>query len=105
MCDRPQAAIETNLREVHMQSAIACKRGRGIGLALAFLALASCGGGGGGGDSGPPESKVFFADGGNGALVSFSNATPTASFPIDRVIQGSHTLLPTSGILAIPSLT
>src|SRR5690242_18848847 len=73
-------------------------------LALALAGLTGCGGGGGG-DSGPPESKVFFADGGNGALVSFSTAAPTASFPIDRVVQGPHTLLPTSGILAIPSLT
>ena len=88
-----------------MRSVISRRLGA-LGQALAFLALVSCGGGGGGSSTPPtPESKVFFADGGNGALVSFSNATPTASFPIDRVVQGPHTLLPTTGILAIPSLT
>ena len=89
-----------------MNTTIVSRRGRAVASAFAFLALVSCGGGGGGSSTPPtPESKVFFADGGNGALVSFSTAAPTASFPIDRVIQGPATLLPTSGILAIPSLT
>ena len=89
-----------------MNTTIVSRRGRAVASAFAFLALVSCGGGGGGSGTPPtPESKVFFADGGNGALVSFSTAAPTASFPIDRVIQGPATLLPTSGILAIPSLT
>ena len=88
-----------------MNTTIVSRRGRAVGSALAFLALVSCGGGGGSSTPPTPESKVFFADGGNGALVSFSTAAPTASFPIDRVIQGPATLLPTSGILAIPSLT
>ncbi|HKW37056.1 MAG TPA: hypothetical protein VJO54_04535 [Burkholderiales bacterium] len=89
-----------------MNTTIVSRRGRGVASVLAFLALVSCGGGGGGSSTPPtPESKVFFADGGNGAIVSFSTAAPTASFPIDRVIQGPATLLPTSGILAIPSLT
>src|SRR5690349_11034047 len=88
-----------------MQSTIACKRGRGIALALAFLALASCGGGGGG-DSGPPGSKLFFTDGGNRALVSSINPTPTTTLTVDRVVQGPATGLGTTvgDILSIPSI-
>jgi hypothetical protein len=78
-----------------MNSSIS-RRWGAFGLVCALLALVSCGGGGGGGSSTPPTpaSKVFFTDGGNAAIVSFSNATPTASFPIDRVISGTHTGLP-----------
>jgi hypothetical protein len=89
-----------------MRSTTASRRWRTIGLAFAFLALVSCGGGGGGSSTPPtPASKVFFTDGGNGAIASFSDATPTTNFSIDRVVMGLHTGLPTSGILAIPSIT
>jgi hypothetical protein len=90
-----------------VKSTIVFKRWRSVGLALALLTLASCGGGGGGSSTPPtPPSKVFFTDAGNGAIVSFSNATPTASFPIDRVVAGPHTQLPPGGgILSIPSIT
>lgn len=88
-----------------MRSAISQRLGA-FGQALAFLALVSCGGGGGGSSTPPtPASKVFFTDGGNGAIVSSSSATPTTTFPIDRVVEGPHTGLPSSGILAIPSIT
>jgi hypothetical protein len=92
-----------------MRSATVYRRWRAFGLAFAFLALSSCGGSGGGGSSSPPPtppSKVFFTDAGNGAIVSFTNATPTASFPIERVVAGPHTLLPPGGgVLSIPSIT
>ena len=89
-----------------MKSAIACRRWSSIGLALAFLALASCGGGGGGGNSGPPGSKLFFTDGGNRALVSSINPTPTTTFNVDRVVFGAATGLGTTvgDILSIPSI-
>jgi hypothetical protein len=79
-----------------------------IGLSVVFFALASCGGGGGGGgSSAPPGSKIFFVDGGNRAIVSSINATPTTALSIDRVVEGTHTLLgPVPGdILSIPSVT
>lgn len=89
-----------------MRSSSVSRRWRSIGLALALLALASCGGGGGSNTPPTPPSKMFFTDGGNGAIVSASNAAPTADFPIDRVIQGPHTGLPPSGsVLSIPSIT
>ena len=88
-------------------SSVKSSRRVGLALCLAVAALAGCGGGGGGGgggSSGPSPSKVFFTDGGNGAIVSFSTVTPTAAFNIDRVVEGPHTGLPSSGILAIPSI-
>jgi hypothetical protein len=91
-----------------MRSATVCRRWQAFGLALALLALSSCGGGGSSSNSPPPTpgSKVFFTDGGNRAIVSFSNATPTGNFPIDRVVFGSHTGLGTTvgDILSIPSI-
>jgi len=91
-----------------MRSASVSRRWRTIGLALALLALASCGGGGGGGSSTPPNpgSKLFFTDGGNRALISIINPTPTASFSVDRVVEGAATGLGTAvgDVLSIPSI-
>jgi len=77
-----------------MRSTIVSGWWRTIGLALALLALTSCGGGGGGGGSAPPPgSKLFITDGGNHALVSMINATPTvgSNVAIDRVVEGAST--------------
>lgn len=90
-----------------MKSSIS-RRWGALGLALALLALVSCGGGGGGGSSSPttPPSKMFIVDGGNRAIPSFVNAAPTTSFPVDRLVEGTHTLLgPVPGdILSIPGI-
>src|SRR6267142_2242334 len=93
-----------------MRSAILSGWWKTIGPALALLAVASCGGGGGGGDSGPPGSKLFIVDGGNHAIVSMINPTPSigSTISIDRVVQGSSTGLGTAGgtpsISSIPSV-
>ncbi len=92
-----------------MFSATGSRLRDGIGLFVVLFVLASCGGGGGGGggSSAPAGSKLFFVDGGNRAIVSSINATPTTSLSVDRVIEGTHTLLgPVPGdILSIPSIT
>ena len=83
-----------------MRSTIVSGWWRTIGLALALLALTSCGGGGGGGGSAPPPgSKLFITDGGNHALVSMINATPTvgSNVAIDRVVEGASTGLGAGG--------
>ena len=91
-----------------MRPEAVCRRLTSIALALALLTLTSCGGGGGGGSSAPPTpgSKLFFTDGGNRALISSINPTPTTSLSIDRVVQGPATGLGTfvGGILSIPSI-
>jgi hypothetical protein len=70
-----------------------------IGLCVVLFVLASCGGGGGGSSPPAPGSKLFIADGGNHAIASIINATPTvgSTFSPDRAIQGSSTGLGTIG--------
>ncbi len=95
-----------------MRSVTVTGRWRSIGLAAALLAVASCGGGGGGGSSTPPlpGSKLFISDGGNHAIASMINPTPTVgSNPsIDRVVEGPSTGLGAVGgtptISSIPSI-
>ena len=90
-----------------MNTTIVSRRGRAVASALAFLALVSCGGGGGGSSTPPtPPSKLFFTDGGNKALVSIVNPAPTASFNIDRVVEGPLTGLGTGigTVFSIPSI-
>src|SRR5260221_7050783 len=91
-----------------MRPEAVCRRLTSIALALALLTLTSCGGGGGGGNSAPPPpgSKLFFTDGGNRALISSINPTPTTSLSIDRGVPGPATRFGTvvGGILSIPSI-